>query len=179
MQKFLKSVAKIAQILITTSLALLLSCNLYLVVMARAFGIENPTIFGYSTAVVVSGSTEPALSVDDLILNHTQDSYEEGDIITFRNGGSLTTHRIVEIADTGYVTQGDANNTPDLDVVQANAVVGRVVWAIPYIGSALAFLKTPLGMVILIFTGLCILELPFFFQRWRDQTDGEELSNIT
>ena len=69
MQKFLKSVAKIAQILITTSLALLLSCNLYLVVMARAFGIENPTIFGYSTAVVVSGSMEPALSVDDLILN--------------------------------------------------------------------------------------------------------------
>lgn len=63
MQKFLKSVAKIAQILITTSLALLLSCNLYLVVMARAFGIENPTIFGYSTAVVVSGSMEPALSV--------------------------------------------------------------------------------------------------------------------
>lgn len=89
MQKFLKSVAKIAQILITTSLALLLSCNLYLVVMARAFGIENPTIFGYSTAVVVSGSTEPALSVDDLILNHTQDSYEEGDIITFRNGAAL------------------------------------------------------------------------------------------
>lgn len=77
------------------------------------------------------------------------------------------------------MTQGDANNTPDLDVVQANAVVGRVVWAIPYIGSALAFLKTPLGMVILIFTGLCILELLFFFQRWRDQTDGEELSNIT
>lgn len=77
------------------------------------------------------------------------------------------------------MTRGDANNTPDLDVVQANAVVGRVVWAIPYIGSALAFLKTPLGMVILIFTGLCILELPFFFQRWRDQTDGEELSNIT
>lgn len=174
MQKILRCTGKTAQVLLTVLLAFLLVCNLYLIIMERIMGVEHPAIFGYSTAVVASGSMEPALSVDDLILNHTEDSYEEGDIITFQNGDSLTTHRIVEVTDEGYVTQGDANNTTDLDVVPFKAVIGRVVWAIPYVGSVLAFLKTPLGMVILIFTGLCIIELPFFLQRRREQTDGEE-----
>ena len=174
MQKILRCTGKTAQVLLTVLLAFLLVCNLYLIIMERIMGVEHPAIFGYSTAVVASGSMEPALSVDDLILNHTEDSYEEGDIITFQNGDSLTTHRIVEVTDEGYVTQGDANNTTDLDMVPFKAVIGRVVWAIPYVGSVLAFLKTPLGMVILIFTGLCIIELPFFLQRRREQTDGEE-----
>lgn len=174
MRKILRYAGKTAQLLITALLAFLLACNLYLIMMERIMGVDHPTIFGFSTAVVASGSMEPALSVDDLVLNHTEDSYGQGDIITFQNGNSLTTHRIVEVTDKGYVTQGDANNTVDLDVIPPKAVVGRVVWAIPYVGSMLAFLRSPLGMVILIFTGLCIIELPFFLQRRREQTDGEE-----
>ena len=73
------------------------------------------------------------------------------------------------------MTQGDANNAADPDVVPKHAVVGRVVWEIPHIGSVLAFLKAPLGMAIFIILGLCIIEFPFFFQRRREQTDGEEL----
>ena len=174
MQKILRCIGKTAQVLMTVLLAFLLTCNLYLIMMERIMGVDHPTIFGFSTAVVASGSMEPALSVDDLVLNHTEDSYGQGDIITFQNGNSLTTHRIVEVTDKGYVTQGDANNTVDLDVIPPKAVVGRVVWAIPYVGSMLAFLRSPVGMVILIFTGLCIIELPFFLQRRREQTDGEE-----
>lgn len=121
--------------------------------MGHVVGVEHPTIFGYSTAVVTSGSMEPALSVDDLILNRMQVSYEKDDIITFQNSDSLTTHRIISVTDEGYVTQGDANNTADLDIVPPDTVVGRVVWIIPHIGSAISFLKTPLGMVILIFPG--------------------------
>lgn len=174
MQKILRSIGKTAQVLLTVLLAFLLLCNLYLMIMNGIMGVDHPTIFGYSTAVVASGSMEPALSIDDLVLNHTEDSYGEGDIITFQNGDSLTTHRIVEVTDEGYVTQGDANNIVDLDVIPIKVVVGRVVCAIPYVGSVLAFLKSSLGMVILIFTGLCIIEFPFFLQRRREQTDGEE-----
>lgn len=175
MQRALMYIGKAVQIAVTLILALLLICNLYLIFMEHIVGEESPTIFGYSTAVIVSGSMEPVLSVDDLIFNHEQASYEEGDIITFHSGSSLTTHRIISVTDDGYMTQGDANNAADLDIVPENVVVGRVVWIIPHVGRALAFLKTPLGMVILIFTGLCIIELPFFFQRWREQNDGEEL----
>lgn len=175
MQKILKYAGKIAQISITVLLAILLTCNLYLIGMERVMGVEHPTIFGYSTAVVASGSMEPALSVDDMILNHVQNVYRAGDIITFQNGNSLVTHRVVEVTDEGYVTKGDANNAADLDLVSTEAVVGRVVGRIPGVGKALFFLRTPLGILILIFIGLFMIELPFFFQRQREQTDGEEL----
>ncbi len=175
MPKRVMYAGKAVQIGVTLLLAFLLICNLYLIFMEHFIGKKSPTIFGFSVAVVASGSMEPALSVDDLIFNRAQESYEEGDIITFQNGDSLITHRILSVTDHGYVTQGDANNAADPDVVPKHAVVGRVVWEIPHIGSVLAFLKTPLGMVIFIILGLCIIELPFFFQRRREQTDGEEL----
>ena len=165
MQKILRSAGKTAQVLITVLLAFLLVCNLYLIIMDRVIGVKHPTIFGYSIAVVASGSMEPALSVDDLILNHAQSSYKEDDIITFQNGDSLTTHRIVAITDEGYITQGDANNAADPDTVPPEAVIGRVVGAVPYFGSVLSALKTPLGMVILMFTGLCIIELPLLLSK--------------
>lgn len=174
MQKILRFTGKTAQVLITVLLAVWLICNLYLIMMERIMGVQHPDIFGCSAAVVASGSMEPALSVDDLIFNHEQECYGEGDIITFQNGDSLTTHRIIEVTEKGYVTQGDANNTADLDEVPAQMVIGKVVCAIPYVGNVLALLKTPSGMALLIFTGLCMMEFPFFLQGRRDQTDGEE-----
>lgn len=171
--RVLSYTGKVLQGAVTLLLALLLACNLYLIVMEHFAGVACPTIFGYSTAVIASGSMEPALSVDDLILNHSQSSYAEGDIITFRSGDSLTTHRIVAITEEGYVTQGDANNAADLDTVSSNAIVGRVVRIIPHVGSALAFVKTPLGMMAVVFAGILIIELPFLFQRRRGQMDEE------
>lgn len=161
MRQVLGHVGKAIQGALALSLALLLLCNLYLIFMERIDGTEFPTILGYSTAVVASGSMEPALSVDDLVLNHAQNSYAAGDIITFRSGDSLTTHRIADITEAGYITRGDANNAVDPDVVPPDAVVGRVVGKIPHIGSALAFLKTPLGMMVLVFTGILIVILPY------------------
>ena len=173
MSRIVRYAWRAIQGLITLLLALLLVCNLYLIAMEHFAGVVCPTIFGYSTAVIASGSMEPALSVDDLILNHAQDDYAEGDIVTFRSGSSLTTHRIVEVTEDGYVTQGDANNAADLETVSPDAVVGRVVGKIPHVGSALAFLKTPFGMMMLVFIGFLIIELPFLFQRRRAHTDEE------
>lgn len=174
MKCLLKHFGKILQGAITLLLALLLLCNLYLIVMERMVGIENPTIFGYSTAVVASGSMEPALSVDDLVLNHAQSSYTEGDIITFRSGISLTTHRIVDVTESGYSTRGDANNTADPDAVAPEDVVGRVVGKLPRIGRVLSFFKTPLGMMALVFAGILILALPFFSRRNSDERGGDK-----
>lgn len=155
-------VGKAFQWLITLLLALLLACNLYLIGMERIAGVENPTVFGYSVAVIVSGSMEPALSVDDLILNHVQDDYAEGDIITFRSGSSLTTHRIVGVEEDGYITQGEANNAVDGNRVAPDAVVGKVVAHIPGVGAAIWFLKSPLGMMLLVFFGFFLIMFPAF-----------------
>ena len=173
MKRICKRIGTLIQAVITILLAFVLICNLYLFIMNRVVGVAHPTIFGYSTAVVASGSMEPALSVDDLIFNHVQTDYEEGDIITFQNGDSLTTHRIIAVTEEGYVTQGDANNTPDQNVVAPEAVIGRVVGTMGSLGRWLYFLKTPFGMTLLVFTGFLLIELPFLFRKQREQTDGE------
>lgn len=173
MRRVLSAAGTVLQAAATVLLALLLAGNLYLIGMERLAGVENPTIFGYSVAVVASGSMEPALSVDDLIVNHRQADYAVGDIITFRSGSSLTTHRVTAVTEAGYLTQGDANNAADLDTASPDAVVGRVVGKIPHVGRALAFLKTPFGMMVLVFAGFLIVELPFLFQRRRDHANEE------
>ena len=160
----------------TLLLALVLACNLYLIAMERIAGREAPTLFGWSMAVVVSGSMEPALRVDDLILNHAQRSYGPGDIITFHSGSSLTTHRIAAVTPEGYVIRGDANNAADPDPVAEEAVVGRVVGRVPQVGRALRLLKTPLGMTLLVFAGFLMLRPPFFREK-RGEPAGREEPN--
>lgn len=170
MKTVLQMVARVLQIAVTVVLALLLGCNLWLIAQ-RALGVSDPTVFGYSVAVVASGSMEPALSVDDVILNHAQDRYAVGDIITFSNGTALTTHRIVAETDAGYITRGDANNTDDAAPVAPQAVVGRVVGTISGAGRLLAVFKSPVGLTVLLFAGLVLLELPLLFRIARNERE--------
>lgn len=106
MRPVLRRAARLLQLVLTVLLALLLAYNLWLIFQQQVMGTAHPTVFGYSVAVVASGSMEPALSVDDMIFSRAQDRYEVGDIITFAKGSSLTTHRIVAVTDEGYRTQG-------------------------------------------------------------------------
>lgn len=171
MRTMLRRAARLLQLALTVVLALLLACNLWLIFQQKALGVAHPTVFGYSVAVVASGSMEPALSVDDMILNRAQDRYEVGNIITFAKGASLTTHRIVAVTDEGYRTQGDANNAADPEPVAPGEVVGRVVGSLPGVGGLLSALKTPLGMTLLLFVGLILLELPLFFRGQRNERE--------
>lgn len=56
------------QTALTVLLALLLACNLYALAAAKLTGGRQPSLFGLSSAVVVSGSMEPALSAGDWIV---------------------------------------------------------------------------------------------------------------
>lgn len=49
--------------------------------------------------------------------------------------------------------------------------MGRVVGSLPGIGGLLAALKTPLGMTLLLFVGLILLELPLFFRGQRNERE--------
>lgn len=155
----LRWIGKILQMVVTALLAVLLACNLYILIAGTVLGIEHPNIFGFSTAVVVSGSMEPALSIDDMLVIRKGESYGTGDIITFQSGENLVTHRIVGETEEGFVTRGDANNTNDAEKVPPDQIVGKVVWHIPGIGAWIAWLKTPLGMTCLVLTGLLLIKL--------------------
>ncbi len=153
-----KVVFQVLRIAFITVLALVLVCNLYFIV-AKAVTGEHCTLFGWSSAVVLSGSMSPAIEVDDMIIIHRKSAYGCRDVITYKDGSALVTHRVEEITDTGYITKGDANNTVDPPVL-SDAVVGKVVLVIPKVGRVTSFMRTPFGMCMLVFVGIGLIEAP-------------------
>ena len=81
-------------------------------------------IFGFSPVIVLSGSMEPTFSAGDLLIIQQQESYREREIVTYEDGGVLTTHRIVGRQSEGFITQGDNNNIPDSQAVSPGQIKG-------------------------------------------------------
>ena len=161
----LKKIWRVFGGLLTVVLAILLICNLYSIVVRYIAHTPQPSVFGWSWAVVISGSMEPEISVNDLIVVHKEDNYEIGDVITYENGNSVVTHRIVDKNDEEFITKGDFNNTQDLNPVSKNAVVGKVVFVIPKIGLFIEYLRTPLGMTCMVLIGLLLIEIPYLWDK--------------
>lgn len=145
--------------LLTAVLVLVLVFNVYTFVARFTTDDPYPLVFGYGTAVVLSGSMEDVISVNDLVIYKQQSEYEVGDIVSYNSGSSLVTHRIIELTETGYITKGDANNTPDSPIL-AEQVIGEVRVIVPGVGAGIEFAQSPLGMMILIGVLMLAVVLP-------------------
>ncbi len=167
--KAIKIIWRVLQSVLLVLLSVILLCNLYVIGAKALLHEENPTVFGWSWAVILSGSMEPEISLDDLIVNKAQDAYEVGDIITFENGSSLTTHRIVGKTETGFITKGDANNTEDTNPVAQERIVGKVVFSVPKVGLVIGYLKTPMGMLCMVLLGFCLIEIPYLLEKRKNE----------
>jgi len=107
---------------------------LFLVAMIAGQALGQPVLLGF----VTTGSMQPTLDSGDgfiAIPSAIAGPVEEGDVITFRakeiQGGGLTTHRIVEETDRGYITKGDNNAFTDQgggEPLVKDAQVVAVVW---------------------------------------------------
>ena len=127
-----------------------------------------PAAIGAEEAYVVSsGSMEPAIGVGDLIYVYGTDpaAIGEGDVITYDvdGDGEVTTHRVVEVLETEngrqFRTKGDANEEPDQYRVPAEAVVGRVTVSLPWVGRAVVFANSRLGVLTLVVLPAALLVL--------------------
>lgn len=122
-----------------------------------------PSFMGYTPLVVESDSMVPFFEENDLVLiRNGKDgaAYEKGDVICFRSGDVYVTHRIVktgtgEDGNTIYTTQGDANNTPDVQSVSPEQIFGLYATHFKGLGGFVLFMQTPAGMV-------CCVLLPIF-----------------
>ena len=124
-----------------------LGINIYLANAQKIIGNELPMHFGYGAAVVLSGSMEPRLSVNDLIIVEQKEDYVPGDIVVYQEKTNLIVHRIVSIDNKSITTKGDANFSMD-NPIDASSIKGKVIFTIPYIGALVNFLKTPSGFII-------------------------------
>ena len=120
-----------------------------------------PQLVGASGSyVVLSGSMHPTIHTGDVVVSkHVEPSHiEAGDIIVFHRGSDSypdrTTHRVVNVVHRNdglyFRTKGDANENPDVSLVPANRVVGRVWFHVPYIGHLLLFARTRTGLLSLV-----------------------------
>lgn len=139
-------------------LCLILAVNLWLVAARLLLGQDLPKLAGCSQAVVLSGSMEPAFSAGDMLIFNECPAYTVGDVVIFRSGESFVTHRIVGERDGGFVTKGDANNTEDKELLSTGSIEGRLLLVVPGVGGALTFLRSPLGLLLLVLVGVALIE---------------------
>lgn len=128
---------------------------------------ETPSIFGIKTFCIISGSMEPAIQVNDVVLikEVPQSEINKGDIISFNSAGEIITHRIIniEISNSGellYTTQGDANNIEDDAKIIFTDIEGKYIGKIPKIGKIILALKSKvtLGIVLTVLILFYIIE---------------------
>lgn len=122
--------------------------------------------------VVLSGSMEPALSPGDIVFVDADAAIATGDVITYAGGDVPITHRVIDSVDSGYLTQGDANEDPDSGVVAADTVLGEVTFSIPVVGRIVLWANTSLGYLALVVVPLFLLVANELFE-WARRGDDE------
>lgn len=150
-------------------IALMAGGGIYSFNAKQIAGNSLPMPFGVGGAVILSGSMEPELSVDDLVFVKAAKEYGTGDVIVFKSGRGMVIHRIISIKDKDgntqqtaqlgsadgiadsyeIITKGDANNAAD-DPITLSMVIGKKVGCIKGGGKAVNVLQSPFGVLLLL-----------------------------
>ena len=107
--------------------------------------------FSVGAAIVLTGSMEPTLNVNDLVIVTKADNIEIGDIVVFQQGNDLIIHRVIEknVEENRIVTKGDANNVDDGNIPMS-AVKGKLSFSVPFVGLVVKGLKSVPGIIIVL-----------------------------
>ena len=154
--------------------AIVLGVNIYLWNAQSLLGSALPMPFGFGSAVVLSGSMEPTLQVDDLILVREKAEYEVDDIVVFQDGHSLTVHRLIALDGDRIITKGDANNIAD-DPITPDRIIGAVYLRIPFLGMIARILKTPVGIGLLLVAAILLVEVSYRSEKKEGNEQVEQL----
>ena len=114
---------------------------------------ENTHIFGIYMFNIVSGSMEPTLEIEDVVVVQKCEpsQLQIGDIITFQQDGRTISHRILDVTEEKgtiiFETKGDNNQIPDPDKVDAGQVYGKVLFSIKKIGKVVNYIQNVRGFI--------------------------------
>jgi len=112
---------------------------------------------GWDLYFVQSGSMQPVFNPGDLVITRPFDNLTAGEIITYRQGQTVVTHRIFEIKDGQIYTKGDANEDPDPHGITIDQVQGVYLMRIPYLGYINSLTSTRKGWFLIIIIPTIIL----------------------
>ena len=129
---------------------------------------QAPSVLGYSSFRVLSGSMEPTIRTDSMIIVKKVPASQVavGDVISFYSsdpalGGSVNTHRVVAVETLNgiriFQTKGDANVVPDEYPVSGPDLIGVVVFSSYFMGRLVHLLSNPLVFIPVIMVPLLAL----------------------
>lgn len=160
--------------LLVGAAAILAGVNLYLWNARTLAGQAMPMPFGIGVSVVLSGSMEPALSVNDLVIIRSESEPAAGDVVVYSSRDSLVIHRVISVDGDTLVTRGDANTLADAPVSREQ-VMGKMIAVIPGAGSIVLIFKQPAVAVILLALAVFLLTAS---QRAETRDSRKELDQL-
>ena len=143
---------------------------------------QVPQVLGYSVFRVMTGSMEPEIREDSLLVvqKTPPEDIAPGDIISFFSPdpmleGAVNTHRVARVEKENgriqFITKGDANVIEDTYPVDASALVGRAVFKSYGLGRVVSLLANPLVFGIIILLPLLIILLMNLYRAVRIAAD--------
>ena len=172
-QKRRKKLKSIGTTIVYIVLVPLLIYNISLIVQSVMCPNKTPSFWGIKTYVIISGSMEPSLNIGDIVVaKETKNELNKGDIICFRQGQSIITHRIIEIISenetTEYKTKGDNNNAEDSGTITDRLIEGKVIAKLPLIGNISLLLQNRIIIVSIIVVFYIYFTISHIKNRRRD-----------
>ena len=143
---------------------------------------QVPQVLGYSVFRVMTGSMEPEIRSDSLLVvkKTPPEEIAPGDVISFFSPdpaleGAVNTHRVVRIEKENgiirFITKGDANLIEDTYPVEESALVGKAVFKSYGLGKAVSLLSNPLVFGVIVLLPLLIILLMNLYRAVRIAAD--------
>lgn len=143
---------------------------------------QVPQVLGYSVFRVMTGSMEPEIRSDSLLVvkKTPPEEIAPGDVISFFSPdpaleGAVNTHRVVRIEEENgeirFITKGDANLIEDTYPVEESALVGKAVFKSYGLGKAVSLLSNPLVFGVIVLLPLLIILLMNLYRAVRIAAD--------
>jgi signal peptidase len=179
----------------------LLLVLLFISIFAFWFGLKMALRTEFPLLAVASGSMVPTLNVGDLIVVQGVSNASEiraapspeGDIIVFYKPGTneLIVHRAInKVRYNGvwyFETKGDANSSPDRwgpitntygdtynGMISEKLLVGKVIKSVPWVGHIPLFMRTPLGILLVISLFAVLIVIDFIFPSKKGENETKK-----
>ena len=110
------------------------------------------SFLGFRIFRIGSGSMDPYLKINDIIVIQEKKNYQINDVITFKTEDSYITHRIISIDNNVIITKGDANNIED-DEITKDVVIGKLVYKFKGVNFIRYLFSKPMSWVLLFILG--------------------------
>jgi signal peptidase I len=127
---------------------------LILVLLAALWFTFAPIQFGgqASYVLIAGASMEPSLHYGDLVIGHEEQTYNVGDVVTYRHPTiGPVIHRIIEREGDTYTFKGDNNGWIDSYEPTSSELIGKSWIHIPGAANIILKLRSSLGIVLLSF----------------------------